>query len=1171
MIAYPSFHKRFALAGCLAICLLLIAGGYSQVTDPFPILTFEHYSLDQGLSQSIVFAIHKDRRGFMWFGTESGLNRFDGYQFTIFKNLPFDSSSISNNNIRAICEDDSGFLWIATTGGLNRYDWRTEKFTRFRNNPKDSLSLSHDIVFGLFIDPARSLWLLTANGGLDRYDPVHHCFIHYRHDSGKKHGLNHNTILTVHRSQQDDRLWVGTPQGLQYYDRKLDDFVSYQPKVGEACWTTVQNIYEARTEPGKLLISSTIPVPGTSGSGLYQLDLANGNVTHFNHHPDDPASLPTNNIFGVYEDNAGTLWLLSDRGLLRLDRQSGRCRQFLLDPKHPTALTNCVRAIYENRRGWLMIVTYAFDGLWIFDRGSERFAQYQHDEADPGSLSNNEIISIYEDSTGVLWLGNNTAGLNKLEYFAHKFNRYGAEPGNDNSLGYPLVRAICQDHDGFLWVGCSRAGLHRYDKSRQNVRHYRFQADDPTSLSNDNIWALCEDHEGVLWVGTYGGGLNRSDQRRTFFERFLFNPTDSATLSDNRIRVIFEDSQNRLWIGTEFGGLNRFDRKQRAFVRIANTADNQGNGSIRAIAEDQAGWLWLGTFGNGLIRWNPETDERTIYTNNPHDSTTLSSNYIQAIYIDRAEVLWIGTFGGGLNRFDPRQGRFTHFNELNSELPDNVIYSIQVDDNGKLWCSSNRGLSCYDPRKKSFQNYDVYHGLQSKEFNGQAGSRGRNGELFFGGINGFNAFFPDQVMNNPYPPRIMLTGLKLFGESIPISENSILKRHISAMERIELAHNQNDLTFDFVALHYNRPQENGYAYLLENYDKKWRMSGTQRSATYTNLNPGTYRFHVIGRNSDGVWNKKGASISLIIHPPWWKTTLAYLLFALLSVTGVLAFYRFQHSRVVKREQDKAQIANAELRAQAAEAQSRAIQAENERQSHELEEARRLQLSMLPKRLPEVPGLDIAVYMETATEVGGDFYDFRLTPDGLLTVAIGDATGHGLKAGTMVSVLKGLFLAYGANGQVGEFFEICTQTIRRMHLGNLYMALALAKINGSEVSISSAGMPPFYLFHQTTGKAEEITLKGMPLGAFADYPYQRTEKTLQEGDSLLLLSDGLAEVFNDQNEIFDYPRVKTTFEKIGHLPAEEIIRQLQMVAKEWRNGRELHDDITFVVLKKKISH
>ncbi len=1170
MTAVPSCKRLFFLTGAL-LGLLFINVERGLAADQSR-LTFRHYSLDEGLSQSIVFAIHKDRRGFMWFGTESGLNRFDGYQFTTFYHLAFDSSSISNNAVNAICEDDSGYLWIATAGGgLNRYDWRTEKFTRFRNNPSDSTSISHDFIPAVFCDQRNTIWALTAAGGLDRYDAVHHRFVRYRHDSRNGKGLNHNAILSVHPSRHGDRLWVGTPVGLNYYDRKLDVFINYQLRDRQAGWTAVRHIYEAPSEPGKLWLSSGNPNNAAASKGLYQLDVETGILKNFTDHSADPFRLPTNNVLGAFEDAGKEFWLLSDRGLLLFNRQTGFCRQFLPDPEHPTSLINSLRALQETRTGLLMFVTYAFDGLWIFDRRSERFLHYTHNEVDPGSLSNNEIISAYEDSTGVLWLGNNTGGLNVLEYYSNKFKRYGSEPGNDNSLAFPLVRAICQDHEGFLWVGCSRAGLHRYSQDRQKVRHYRFAADDASSLSSDGVWALCEDHEGALWVGTYGGGLNRLDRRRERFARFLNDQSDSTSLSDNLVRVIFEDSKNRLWIGTELGGFNRYDRERRSFVRIADWSNDGRNGSIRTIAEDKAGRLWLGTFGNGLMRWNADTGECIHYRNNPQDTASLNNDYVQSLYIDPAGNLWIGTFGGGLNKFDPRRERFVHFTMQNSELPDNAIYAVFGDDSGNIWCSSNRGLTCFNPQKKSFHNYDVCHGLQSKEFNGQAGFKSKSGELFFGGINGFNAFFPDQVQNNPYPPQVVLTGLQIFGEPAPIAANSILQQHISAMKEIELSHKQNDLTFEFVALHYNQPEENRYAYILENYDEKWRMAGTQRSATYTNLSPGAYRFRVIGRNSDGVWNKQGASISVMIRPPWWKTTLALILFGVLFASLLLAFLRFQHANIVKREQEKAQILHAELRAQAAEAQARAVQAENERQSMELEEARRMQLSMLPKRLPQVPGLDIAVHMETATEVGGDFYDFRLASDGLLTAVIGDATGHGLKAGTMVSVLKGLFLAYGANGKVNDFFEICTRTIRQMHLGNLYMALTLVKIKDAQINISSAGMPPIYLFRRATGEVEEITLKGMPLGAFVDYPYQQTQKTLEDGDSLLLLSDGLVEIFNDQNEMFDYPRVKTAFEKIGHLEAEGIIQQLKNTVKEWRNGRDLFDDITFVVLKKKTAN
>lgn len=1172
MTAESRLVRRLVLAGGFALISILCTAAPLSAVEPGPKLSFSHYSLDEGLSQSIVFAIHKDRRGFMWFGTESGLNRFDGYHFTTFYNLAFDSTSISANNITSICEDDSGYIWIGTAGGgLNRYDWRTERFSHFRNHTADSSSLGNDTVGAVFIDQHRTLWALTAAGGLDRFDTARGCFVRYRHDPRKSTGLDDNRILSLYFSLQDDRLWIGTAAGLNYYTPRTGAIERFTSAAGPAPWRAVSNLGGTRSEPGILWISTGLHNNSAASRGLFRLDTRSGQITPFRHRPGDPRSLPTDAIYGTSEDSRGSFWLLSDRGLIRMDRQSGRWQQFLIDPAQPASPRNFIRALHETGSGLMLLVNEATDGLWAFDAATRHFTHYQHDDADPGSLSNNDILSAYEDTTGVLWLGSNTGGLNKLEFYARKFNHFTAKSGDDNSLGFPLVRAICQDHEGFLWVGCSRAGLHRYSRNRQQVRHYRFGASDSSRLGNDNVWALCEDHQGALWVGTYGGGLSRLDRSRRHFECFRSQAGDSTTLSDDLVRAIFEDSRHRLWIGTETGGLNRYDRERNAFIRVKGRSNDNGSGSVRTMAEDADGRLWLGTFGGGLEHWDPGTGERQIYRNNPLDSTSLCSNYIQSIAIDPAGMVWIGSFGGGLDQFDPVRERFVHFTTQNSELADNAIYAVLCDAAGTIWCSSNRGLSNYNPKTQTFHNYDVYHGLQSKEFNGQAGFRGQNGELFFGGINGFNAFFPDQVRNNPYPPQVVLTGLQIFGSPVPIAPNSLLPRHISALQQIDLSHKKNDLTFEFVALHYSQPQENGYAYILENYDERWRNAGSQRSATYTNLSPGRYRFRVIARNSDGVWNKEGASIAVIIHPPWWKTPLAYLVFTTLLAGAALSLNRFQHARVVKREQEKAQVLHAELRAQAAEAQARAVQAESERQHHELEEARRLQLSMLPKQVPEVPGLEIAVHMETATEVGGDYYDFRLTPDGVLTVAIGDATGHGLKAGTMVSVLKGLFTAYGANGQIGDFFEICTRTIRQMHLGNLYMALILAKIKGSHISLSSAGMPPAYLYHHAAGEVEEITLKGMPLGAFADYPYQQVEKTLEPGDSLLLLSDGLAEIFDDHNEIVDYPRVKNAFEQVGNLAPAAIIRNLQATALSWRNGRELHDDITLVVLKRRSEH
>ena len=415
---------------------------------------------------------------------------------------------------------------------------------------------------------------------------------------------------------------------------------------------------------------------------------------------------------------------------------------------------------------------------------------------------------------------------------------------------------------------------------------------------------------------------------------------------------------------------------------------------------------------------------------------------------------------------------------------------------------------------------------------------------------------------------VEITDFKLFGHTVPIGGNSPLKKHISETDEIKLAHWQNDISFEFVALHYNRPEENRYSYILVNYDEEWRYPGSQRTATYTSLDPGEYFFRVRGSNNDGVWNKKGRTIHIVIMPPWWKTKWAYLFYVLFGISCILAAHYTQKSRVVKREREKAKIREAELRAVAAESQARAIQAENERKTLELEEARKLQLSMLPKQLPMVPNLEIAVYMQTATEVGGDYYDFYLNENGGLTVVIGDATGHGLKAGTMVSVIKSLFIANASQSDTKSFFANCTRTIKQLHLGNLYMGLALIKIENDELLASVAGMPPIYIYRNETSKVEEIVLKGMPLGAVADFSYQDKRIKLHKEDVILLLSDGFPELFNERKEMFDYHRVKETFEKIGNLSPKKIIDHFVKVGEKWRKGGAQNDDVTFVVLKVK---
>ncbi len=1172
------------------ICLILLFSNVPSLHTQQQRFHFDRLSLNEGLSQSIINVIHRDQKGFLWIGTQSGLNKYDGYDFKIYKQNPFDSTSISDNLITSIYEDRSGDLWIGTNaGGLNWFDSEKETFRHFRNIADDSTSISNDFVLFVTGDSEGHIWVITIDGGIDQLNPETGKFRRHRHHPKNQNTLCHNGIRMFFEDNSKT-IWIGTLSGLNMYDREGAQFIRYEPQKSNPnslSYNEVTSIYESPAEPGILWISTGELRRFSEGGGFCRFDTKEEKFTHFNLRRKNYFDRSGNITGQILEDKDGLFWICSTQGLVSFDRNSEKLKYYLPAPNSPNASRNIVTSITQDIKGDLWITTFARDGIYHFDRETKTFFNCANDPADPASLSNNDVQRVYQDPTGVFWIGTNVGGLNKLYQFAKKFQAFTHDPNNSNSLNASIVRSFCEDHLGQLWVGLGGGGLDMFNPERTSITHYQTDQRDPFGLSNNGVFALCEDKYGTLWIGTFGGGLDRLDKGRANFKNYNNVSNDLTSLSNNFVRAIFEDSESNLWIGTDDGGLNKYNRSSDNFTRYTFNPDNPNSishNSVRAIAQDQAGVMWLGTFGGGLNKLvlQPEVEknrgkaevfksEEVIfnhYKHVPNDQLSLTHNSIQSIFVDEQGILWIGTFGGGLNRFDPKTENFEHFTESNSELPNNVIYGVLGDSRGNIWASSNKGITKLDPLTRTFTNYDVDDGLQSKEFNGQACFKSPGGEMFFGGINGFNTFFPDSIRDNPYVPEIAITDFKLFGESVRIGGYSPLKKHISDTEEIQLAYWQNDISFDYVALHFNRPSENKYSYILVNYDESWRDVGNKRTATYTSLEPGEYFFRVRGCNNDGVWNKKGATIRIIITPPWWETNWAYFGYVVGGIILILIVYWLMHNYLVNRERERAQIREAELRVQAAEARARAVQAENERKSLELEEARKLQLSMLPKRLPQVPNLEIAVHMQTAAEVGGDYYDFYVDENGQLTVVIGDATGHGLKAGTMVSVIKSLFVANVSHSNIQSFFADCTKTIKKLQLGNLYMALTIMKIENSELLVSAAGMPPIYIFRDKTNHVDEITIKGMPLGAFDNFKYYDERIKLHPGDTILLLSDGLPELFNENKEMFDYPRIKETFKQVGETSPQNIINHFVKMSNDWSDDGCLNDDITFVVLKVK---
>ncbi len=569
--------------------------------------------------------------------------------------------------------------------------------------------------------------------------------------------------------------------------------------------------------------------------------------------------------------------------------------------------------------------------------------------------------------------------------------------------------------------------------------------------------------------------------------------------------------------------------------------------------------LWLGSRQSGFFKYDLSTGNFKQYN---FDSRNISSlnNYINYIFEDSEGIVWIAT-ANSLLRFDPTNEKIDKFDQKDG-LPSNQINSIIEDLEGSLWINTSAGLSKLNknaPKHKwNFVNFDTRDGLQGFS-NSKASWISKDGEVVLGSSEGIISFYPGKI--NEVKPDIIIVDIKI--DEISLKSDSAvisLERSIMKTDELFLSYTQNNISFEFSSIHFSRPEKNKIIYMLEGFNDHW-IAADRNFASYTNLNPGEYTFRVKGSNGDGIWNDKGKSIRIVISPPWWRTTSAYVGYFFLFAGVVFGIDRVQRRRIVNKERNSAAIKEANLRAQLAET-------ENERKTKELEEARQLQLSMLPKQIPQLPNLNIAVYMKTATEVGGDYYDFHLSMDGQLTVVLGDATGHGMRAGTMVTSTKSLFNAMASNNSIVQTFHEMTRCLKLMQLDKLSMCMTMLKIHNRKLIMSSAGMPPVYIYKNKHKIIEEHLMEGMPLGTMDNFPYELKETELFIGDTILIMSDGLPELNNNQKEMFGYKRTRNSFEEVAEKDPEEIISYLNEVGSRWTNNEEPDDDVTFVVIKVK---
>lgn len=820
---------------------------------------FEHLSLDQGLPQSTPMCFIQDKRGFIWVGTQEGLCRYDGYTFVVYKHDQNDPHSISSNLIRALYEDKAGIIWVGTfSGGINAFDPATGKFTSYRHDPSNPRSLSHNRVEALVEDRQGNLWVGTL-GGLNRFDRKTGHFTRYQHQPADPASLSENRVLSL---CQDNAgiIWVGT-----------------------------------------------------YGGGLNAFDPTTGKFKHFVNEPGKSTSVSHNIIRCVFYDQSHRLWVGTDAGLNLFNPHKQDFSSYTHDPANPNSLIfNVVSSIGEDRTGSLWVGTKG-GGLHRFEPQHGRSTRFIHDPLQPNSLSADQVWAIFEDRGGVLWIGTDGGGINLLDRKKNQFAHFTHDSTDPNSLSHPIVWSFCEDKSETLWVGTMK-GLNAFNAATGQFTRYVHNPSNPRSLSFDNVSTIAEDHLGNLWVGTDGGGLNRFDRQTKQFTRFSPNAAQATSLASNGVNLIIEDKSHKLWIGFSDKGIDRYDQAKNEFTHYVHDPSNPNSLSgnhVMALYEGRDGTIWIGTLGSGLNAFNPTTGRFTRYVHDPRNPSSLNENRVISLYEDPTGALWVGTAGGGLNLLARSTGKFTHFTEKEG-LPNNVVYGILPDNEGQLWLSTNQGICQFSPKNKTFRNFDVRDGLQNNEFNNWAYYRTQRGKLLFGGINGFNAFYPEQIKDNPTIPAISFTDFKLRNKSVvPDSAHSPLSKLITDTREITLPYYENMLSLDFAALDYTAPAKHQYAYMLEGLDKDWIYSGTQHSATYTNLDPGHYVFRVKGSNNNGLWNEQGSSLTIVIHPPWWKTWWAYTFYAFAVVAIALTIIRFQLNKIALKNQLKIEQVQAE--------------------------------------------------------------------------------------------------------------------------------------------------------------------------------------------------------------------------------------------------------------------
>ena len=795
-------------------------------------IVFSNLNVNDGLSDNSIKSIYRDSKGFIWFGTNSGLNRFDGYDFELFRTNTSDSTTITDNSINIISGDKKGNLWIGTRTGISVLDNETFKFRRiYFKSQAPNLCQDINYITAIASDQEDNFLAGTHNGVFlinNSNGSVRHILFD---ETSCSSPLNNITSIDCDRN---GAFWIGTVNG---FIIKL--------KEGSSSFKKFESYKGKSQSPGgaiRLFIDKTNFLWVADLNGLNRFDIAEGSW-------DEGFNMKHSKMFknlqvtGIDQDTEGNLWISTDgNGAFLIDTENG--------------LHNITSRPYSE-----------------------------------GSLASNGLTSLFCDGSGILWLGNSKKGVDFYKKNIKKFRVFRNYPFDSNSLGNNDVNCITEDYKGNVWIGTNGGGLDRFDRSTGTFSHYTASN---SRLSSNIIVSVYEDSDHMIWIGTYLGGLNRLDPASGTFRIFRHDESDSTTISDDRIYSICEDSKKNLWIATLTGGLNLFKPETGNFRRFNTRNSAICFDYLNHIHVDMNDNLWLSS-ANGLIFFDPLNNRSECFYSNTGSPGSLSDNHIISTFSDSRGLFWVCT-NNGLNLMDRSNKTFHVFNESNGLPSNSIMRILEDEDSALWISTKNgisnlvvgrTGL--HDSLTFSFTNYGMSDGLQGKEFNETAAYSAKDGVLLFGGIDGLNAFHPGEIEKDTLSSRLVLTGLRI--DNIPVAygdtvnKRILLEKPLFNTEKITLKYKENSFTIDFAALNYFFPEKNLYAYNLEGFNEKWIIKGGDENySTFSNLDNGNYTFRLKGTNADGIWNETPVILQIRILPPFWKTWYAYLIYIILILS-----------------------------------------------------------------------------------------------------------------------------------------------------------------------------------------------------------------------------------------------------------------------------------------------